>query len=867
MKNYFFSGLTGLMLLTACTSTKPIVESNTFVSETPPAEEPQVELTMGLEPLWAPKEGTYKASHTQSFDLLHTSLDLRFNWEKQQVIGKADLRLKPYFYTKSKLEIDAKGFELHKVALKDGDDILELKYTYDGKVITIDLGKEYARTDTLDLFIDYTANPTEVASYTGEAITSDQGLYFINHDGSEEGVPRQIWTQGEPQASSCWFPTIDWPNERTSQEVKLTIKDEYISVSNGKLISSEKNYDGTRTDIWRQEKPHAPYLFALVVGEFVKTTDTWRDMELSYILEPDFAPYAKTVFSPTPEMLEYYSNALGVDYPWDKYAQIVVREFVSGAMENTGCVIFYDALNQDNNQHLDENHEDIIAHELIHHWFGDLVTMESFANLPLNESFATYGEYLWFRHKYGQYQADYHADQDLINYMAEAATKREPLIRYKHDKPDDMFDAHSYQKGGRVMRMLHELVGEEAFFASLKLYLTRNAYTAVEIDELRLAFEDVTGMDLKWFFEQWFMRAGHPELEISYEIKEGEVLVGVEQAQDLRYSPIYKLPVSIQVTGPNGEIKRYPVVAETQDTTFSLKYDGEVANVIFDADQILLAEKFEEKTWRQWLNQLTYGQNYKQKHEAITYLTDNIKTTAVLQEMRNRLKDDFWGIRLAAIEALTEYDKGDDLREILKEIMNIAANDPDSRVRSFAARYFADENTVAFLIDRSMGTQLDLMLNACKNDSSYNVRAATLQAMTYRNPQEALQLSYQYINSNASSLMGLATLILMQVQNPNDFDQILKNAKRINLSLEKMQIIQSMGMYLSPFPETQQDQGIAFLIEQAGQKEYWWLRMAAVQSLQEFTKREDVKELIKEMAEKETNENVKGLCEQIVSEF
>ena len=297
------------------------------------------------------------------------------------------------------------------------------------------------------------------------------------------------------------------------------------------MFQTENEY-GTRTDYWKQNLPHAPYLFMMAVGEFAIAKDEWRGKPVHYYVEKKYADVAKEIYPNTVEMLEFFSTKLGYDYPWDKYHQVVVRDYVSGAMENTGAVIFGDFIQGNKRFLIDNAGEDIVAHEMFHHWFGDLVTCESWSNLPLNESFATYGEYLWNEHKYGKDQADLHIDQDLSVYLGQSRINKETLIRFNYDNRMEMFDAHSYQKGGRVLHMLRNYIGDDAFFAGLNLYLKDNEFQTVEIHNLRLAFEEVTGEDLNWFFNQWFLSAGHQIIEVEKNFADGKLAVTIQQTQD-----------------------------------------------------------------------------------------------------------------------------------------------------------------------------------------------------------------------------------------------------------------------------------------------------------------------------------------------
>ena len=484
----------------------------------------------------------YNPSATRLSDIIHTNLSVRFDWEKQHLHGTAEITAKPYFRATNELILDAKGFDIHHV--KMGEQTLNYQYEDDKLVIRLD--KVYKRTESYTISIDYTAKPNELDTKGGVAITDAKGLYFINPLGHED-KPQQIWTQGETEFSSCWFPTIDKPNERMTQNIAITVQNKYTTLSNGLLVKSEQNKDGTRTDYWEQSLGHTPYLAMMAVGDFNITTDKWRGIDVDYYLEDDYHKHARGIFGRTPEMMEHYSEILGVDYPWEKYAQVVVRDFVSGAMENTTAVIHGEFVQMDEREMLDRHEEDIIAHELIHHWFGDLVTCENWANLPLNEAFATYGEYIWREKGFGRMAADKHLDADLNSYFREARSKQVDMIRFDYTDKDDMFDSHSYAKGGRVLHMLRHYLGDEAFYLGLQKYLEDNAFSTVEIHQLRLAMEEVCGEDLNWFFNQWFLNSGHPILAFSYEYEDSTNTqwVYIEQLQNLETTPLYKLNMDV----------------------------------------------------------------------------------------------------------------------------------------------------------------------------------------------------------------------------------------------------------------------------------------------------------------------------------
>jgi len=631
----------------------------------------------------APGAVIYQGSYPVKVAIKHTALELKFDWEKAWVFGKANLTVQPYFYPQDSVVLDANGFEIHEVALLNGAEKKVLHFNYNGKKLAIALDKQYRKDETCNLFISYTAKPNELK--VGEDIASmdDRGLYFIQPEAST-GTPRQLWSQGETECNANWFPTINNTMLKMTQQITLTVPDSMVTLSNGSLKTSTKNADGSRTDTWVQNLPHAPYLTMIAAGVFQVTKDQWNGKEVSYYMEPKFAPYAKMIFGNTPEMIAFYSQKLGVDYPWDKYAQIVVRNFVSGAMENTTATVFFDRMNMTPAAYKDETYEDIIAHELFHHWFGDLVTAESWANLPLNESFATYGEYLWIEHKYGSEAADMHALNDILAYFAKEKNASLDVIRFDYADREQMFDEVSYQKGGRILHMLRKTVGDEAFFAALQLYLNEHAYQSVEVHDLRLAFEKVTGQDLNWFFNQWFLAKGNPALQITthYDDSTKEAVVQLAQQQDLAENPLYRLPMAIDIY-VKGTVARKAITLtkEQEEFRFPVTARPELINV--DADKYILARKEENKTTTEWVYQYQQAPLFMDRFEAIQHLSDQLENSRAKAVFIEALHDKAWMIRLMVLQTLDRLPK-EDLKEIYATIKKMAVEDDRSYVRASA---------------------------------------------------------------------------------------------------------------------------------------------------------------------------------------
>ena len=701
----------------------------------------------------------YNPSYTRRNDLLHTKLDVRFDWDKQHVIGKATLRLKPVFYATDSLELDAKGFDVKKVVLvsKDGKET-PLTYSYpDNMQLRIKLDKSYTRTEEYTVHIEYIAKPNELPVGGSAAITSDKGLYFINPLGKEIRKPKQIWTQGETESNSKWYPTIDRPNERCTQEINITVEDKYTTLSNGLLKSSTKNADGTRTDYWVMDMPHAPYLFMMAIGEFATVKDNWNGMLLEYMVEPEYAAHAKDIFPYTGEMLTFFSTRFGVKYPWQKYSQVVVRDYVSGAMENTTAVIFGEFVQLTKREIMDnpEMNEGIVAHEMMHHWFGDLVTCESWSNLPLNESFANYSEYLWLEHKHGKDAADHHRMNEITGYMAQSKMQdnNHPMIFFNYDSREDMFDAHSYNKGGAILHMLRNYLGDDAYFEGLRTYLEDNKFRAAEIHDLRLAFEKVTGEDLNWFFNQWFFAPRHPELRITrtYNAAQKQIEVKVEQTQDIDLSTIYTLPFYIDIyNNINAKAERHKVVLNQTSQTFTFPAATEPTWVAVDADRILLCERKEEQTPTQWIAQYKLGKTFLDRYLAINELKElQAQNSEARNVIASALNDPFWAIRQSAIDGLEKLD-GDAAN--IGTIKKLATTDPRPNVRIAALERLGDVKDA---------NANDIFIKTIESDQSYGAIAAALDALAKNNLPKALEYAPQLEKESKSSILtGVARVYI-----------------------------------------------------------------------------------------------------------
>jgi aminopeptidase N len=745
----------------------------------------------------------YRETAPRINDLVHTKLDARFDYANSRLNGKVWITLKPHFYSTDSLGLDAKGMTIQKVALVKGSSTSPLKFDYDGMMLNIRLNKSYKADETYTIYIEYVAKPDEYTGKGSAAITDAKGLYFINPRGEEKGKPTQIWTQGETEGTSVWCPTIDRPNQKSTQETILTVPEKYVTLSNGKLVSQKKNADGTRTDSWKMELPHAPYLFFMGVGDFAVIKDTYKGKEVSYYVEKEYAPVARKIFGNTPEMIAFFSKVLGVEYPWVKYSQMVGRDYVSGAMENTTATLHQESAQQDARELVDGNSwEGTIAHELFHQWFGDLVTSESWSNLTVNESFANYSQVLWNEYKYGKDAGAEENFNDMQGYFQSMSDKKD-LVRFYYQDKEAMFDAVSYNKGGRILNMLRNYVGDSAFYKSLNLYLTTNKFKAAESHNLRLAFEEVTGKDMNWFWNQWYFGNGHPKLSIDYVYDDNAKTVSVIVKQTQNSNKLFRLPVAIDIY--NGTNKtRHSVWVENAVDTFTFAYSSRPDLVNFDGDKVLLAEKKDNKTLDNYVHQFKNAGTYMDRREAIDFASKNQDNPKAVEILKSSLKDKYHGLRTYGLTKL------DLKKEVIKTeteplILAIAKSDPKPTTKATALGLLGsyDKPEYKELFVKNL------------NDSSYTVSGYALESLTKIDKEAGLAATKKLIATPAKGkLMGTMATVMIQSGDEGSFDAIAKYFDDLPLSMTKISMLQPMSEYLTKIKDTEKvKKGIDLIVE------------------------------------------------------
>lgn len=738
-------------------------------------------------------------------NLVHTKLDVKLDYAQAWLTGKAWITLAPHFYPTDSVTLDAKGMEIHEVGLINKDkSISRLVYQYDKKQLHLKLPKQYKRGEQYTVYINYTSKPNEYEKSMGtDPMLGVKGLYFINPSGENKRQPVQVWTQGETESSSVWFPTIDQTQQKTTQELYLTVPSKYVTLSNGRLASQKTNADGTRTDYWKMDLPHAPYLFFMGVGDYAVVKDSWRGKEVNYYVEKEYGPVARKIFGNTPEMMTYFSKITGIDYPWVKYSQMTAREFVAGAMENTTATLHQEGAQQDARELTDGNRwEGTIAHELFHHWFGDYVTAESWSNLTVNESFAEYSQTLWDEYKYGKDAGEAENFNGMQAYLMGNNSKKD-LVRFYYADKEEMFDAVSYQKGGRILNMLRKYVGDSAFFKGINLYLTSNKFKSAEAHHLRLAMEEVSGQDLNWFFNQWYFGSGHPKLDIQYKYNDSlkEAMVVVKQTQNT--GKIFRIPTYIDIY--HGKVKNSNRVwIEHEIDTFRFVSVTKPDLINFDGEKILLCEKKENKTIEQYIHQYYHAGNFVDRREAVEFCGRKTDNPAALNMLRDALSDPYHVIRDLALSKIDL--KKEKIRQqfepVIAQLVTTEKNRPvkASMITSLGA---TKNNAYKPLYEKNI------------TDSSYSVAGAALESLSKIDSALALSYATKLVKEPSKGKLDAAINQIMIASGDEEiFDKIENKFLGLGLSNEKFTLMQQLAEIIGVMKnEAKIKRGISLIVE------------------------------------------------------
>lgn len=634
------------------------------------------------------------------FDLEHVKLDLAFDLVKKHIEGSAVTTLRP-LRPISKIEFDAVNLKVHGVTIGGKKAAFECR----GDKLVVELGRVAKDGEAVTVSVAYEANPTK-------------GLYFIEPTKDYPKKPRQVWSQGQQEDSKHWFPCYDAPNDKMTSEVILTVPAGCLGISNGKLVkTSEDRKKKTKTFTWRMETPQVTYLLCVCVGEFAEVKDDVGGIPLGYYVAKPQAAMLRPTFQETGKVIQFFSEKIGYPYPYPKYDQVVIADFMWGGMENTTITTITDrALIPASFRPYFES-DALIAHELAHQWWGDLVTCKNWSQTWLNEGFATYFEAMYTEHDRGADEFRYEMLGNARAYMKEDQDKyRRPIVSPKYEDTSDMFDCHSYQKGSLVLHMLRWVLGEDLWWKSMKHYVTKHQRQVVETTDLKVAIEEATGIHFDWFFNQWVHRAGHPEFELSWEWDEAAKVVqlNVKQTQNTAgETPVFRTPVDVFVQTPKSKVT-HRVNIEQAEHHFYFSCEEKPQMVLFDPDFVVLKTSKFTKPKEEVLFQLEHAPATMSRIGAVLNLSKWGGDPAVVAGLAAAMKrETFRGVRQEIATVLGKMGT-----ENAREVLLASAKDADPRVRvavADALGAFEDEKAAAKLIELSRDRREQVAAAAFRN--------------------------------------------------------------------------------------------------------------------------------------------------------
>jgi aminopeptidase N len=569
-------------------------------------------------------------------DVKHIKVQVKVDLPNKGVSGVATHTVAPLNDGLRWVEFDAIDMHIEGVTVAR----VGARYEYDGAKLRVDLGGARKRGRDVAVAVTYRATPR-------------LGLYFITPDDGYPDKPVQVWSQCQDEDTRYWIPCYDYPNQKQTTEMIATVPDTWYALSNGRLLQDKANRDGTRTFHWHQDRPHSTYLITLAAGEFTRIDASRPGLSIDYFVEEKDRYEGERAFKNTPEMISLFERVTGVAYPWAKYSQVVVRDFVFGGMENTSATTMTENILVDRKAARDFTSDDLVSHELAHMWWGDLLTCRDWSHGWLNESFATFAEFLWDEHHRGvdEYRQGVIVNTDL--YLGERY--RRPIVTNVYHEPIDIFDRHLYEKGSLVLNTLRGVVGDEQFFRSIQRYCRDNQERSVITQDLASAFEAETGRNLDWFFDQWVYKPGHPEFKVSWSWDDQANLatVSVKQTQKTDDgTPVFRVPVTIDFRKGRARPHSFVVEVTEPEHNFVFPLPAKPDLCRFDPHNSVLKTLDFDKSVGELRLQLSDDDDIAGRQAAAASLGKKGGQEAVKSLEAAVTGDRFWAVQAAAAKAL-----------------------------------------------------------------------------------------------------------------------------------------------------------------------------------------------------------------------
>ena len=676
-----------LLWVASCTSAPPVVVAPPVevVDATPlpppPPPPPDTMISWRVpeprpEPLveWGPAPaGEVREGRVRTFDLQHQVVRVRFDWDRGAVIGSTTLRVAPLADTLpvAALALDAVAMAIARVRSSSG---AVLRHDYDGRTLTVHLPSPIRGRSTATFTIDY------------ESVRPARGVHFVPRR-------RTVWTQGQAEDTRHWVPTFDHPSDRTTWEIFVRTQQRDLALANGRLIASRRV--GAETEWhWRLDASSPTYLMSIVAGDYTVLQDRWRSIPVGYWTYPDSVAAAWRGFGKTPRMMEWLTVRTGVAYPWNKYDQAVVPEFIYGGMENvTASTLADDAVLHPAwaEPHAHAAAEGLVMHELAHQWFGNLVSVRDWPHAWLNEGFARMLEAAWREEDHGRDEAEYVRATVRDAAIAADLRARRPLVWSRWaDDPIEMFlTGHVYARGAAVLEMLRAELGDPVFWAGIRRYLGEHRMASVETDDLRAALEAESGRNLEPFFAAWVHGAGFPVFRVQYaydSLQRGVVLEARQVQPRDSLTGWFDVEVEVEVLTDSGAV-RAEMGFHDGEGRLVLPLRAPPLAVLWDRGARLLHVTDFPRPTVMLAHQLRHARDVPARLEAVGLLGDRVEEPKALMALARALRtDSFWALRMRAARVLAASPALDSISTdtVLVALLS-ASGDGDPRVREAAA--------------------------------------------------------------------------------------------------------------------------------------------------------------------------------------
>jgi aminopeptidase N len=613
----------------------------------------------------------------QRWNIKHTDINLYIDTANSRISGQENILVISSYDKNDAIILDAKNMFFDSISVYRNGYVDKLISTYyNDTVLKIKFTNQYKIGDTLLISIWYKTRKFDVNNLEER---SPHGVYFVYDKPTKKLL--QIWTHGQPESNSHWLPTIDKPDQHFTFKLKLTVPKGYSTISNGNLLSTVSN-KSLITDTWIMDKEIQPYCIMFFVGSYFLTKDKYGDIDINYYTDSSKSKISKLIFKHTINKIKYFEQITGLQYPWDKYSQIVLKQYPFNAMENTSASTFSEQIyeiDEYNNESVSDN---ILTHELFHQWFGNYVKIDSWDNLFLNESFANFSEQLWIRKYKGNNYADLFACIELQKYLnSNSRFNYYPIIYDKYDNLEEYFSQVTYQKAGAVLRYFNYIIGDSLFYKSLNYYLQKNTNNNVTIEDWEKSINFVTGKNWDWFIKQFYYVGGHPILLQSdlYDDEKGVLSVVVRQIQD---SITYKLPLKVEIYQPNRIIDTNFILNSITDT-FQFRYEvlGSRPVALIDANHIIPGDVRNNLQPYQWKIIFSKSKNLSTKYIAVKQACTLISHDVSKSIISSALSDTDRTVRLFTLIAMSSIQRKKELLIYADLLKDIAIHDVDAEVR------------------------------------------------------------------------------------------------------------------------------------------------------------------------------------------